>query len=159
MFLQIFLSWVNRCSGMSWENVRLAEFFPVSGEKYCSFLPKFFADSSDQTTPSQLWLKTFLNVFRDRQNSLSWAASPTRLPCTSAGGAGTKSIGQETRSTGNLNVLLSKFGWEPFYSSVFHWCIYLNALRTGALSQQGFAECLAGGILTLFGAFCFLRMK
>lgn len=107
----------------------------------------------------QLWLKTFLNVFRDRQNSLSWAASPTRLPCTPEGRAGTKSTGQETWSTGNLNVLLIEFGCEPFYSSLFHWCIYLNALRTRVLSQQGFAECIAGGILTLFGTFCFLRMK
>jgi len=37
--------------------------------------------------PSQLWLKTFkINVFRDRQSSVCWAACPTRLPCTSAEG-------------------------------------------------------------------------
>lgn len=68
-------------------------------------------------------------------------------------GAGTKCTGQETWSTRNLNVLLIKFGCQPFYSSPFGWCIYWNALRTGVLSQQGFAQCIAGRNLNLFGVF------
>lgn len=85
MFLQISTNWVSRCNGMSWENVSLAKFSPVTGADIAAFLCKFSADSSDQTAPGQLWLKALKSVFRDRQDSLYWAASPIRLPCASAG--------------------------------------------------------------------------
>lgn len=90
---------------MQWDELRkhnLAKLFPVTGTNIAAFLPKFSADSSDQATPSQLWLKT-VKMFSEAGGIVSVGLL---LPAGCHVPRQRERTWQEAWSTGNLNVLL-----------------------------------------------------